>query len=302
MDTGLDLVTGAFGNTGSVIAALLQGDGRTVRTLTDHAPYDAASIDVRPFAFDDPDRLATAFDGVTTFYNTFWARTGGADGFDALVARSKALFDAAQQAGVQRIVHLSVANPSADSPYAYFRGKARVEQLVGECGVPSAIVRPALIFGGRTVLMNNLAWSLRRLPVFGVAAGGGYPVRPVHVDDVARLCVGAMVGTVTDAVGPERPTFRQLVTDVRSAVGGYARIVSMPTPLVLAAGKALGLVLRDDLLTAEELRSTVDGLADTDGVATGEVAVSEWLHLQAPTLGRRYQSERALRTPPSPSP
>lgn len=296
--TGLDLVTGAFGNTGSAIARLLLDGGRRVRTLTDHPDPTNTSIETHPHAFGEPDRLDTPFEGVATFYNTFWARTGGTDGFDALVERSRSLFDAAQRAGVQRIVHVSVANPSIDSSYAYFRAKAQVEAALHACGVPAAVVRPALIFGGSTVLLNNLAWVLRRAPVFGVAGGGGFRVRPVHTDDVARICVelaGHRETVTVDAVGPERPTFRELIVQVRDAVGARCWLVPLPARLVLAASKPLGWVLRDDLLTSDELLSTVDGLADTDGEPTGTIALSDWLREQAPTLGKRYKSERALR-------
>ncbi len=293
---GVDLVTGAYGNTGRGIAERLLQDGRRVRTLTNHPDPSDTTIEAHPYAFDGG--LDAAFDGVDTFYNTFWARTGGADGFDALVERSSALFDAARRAGVRRIVHLSVANPSLDSPYAYFRAKAQAEAALHTCGVPAAIVRPALIFGGATVLLDNLAWVLRRSPVFGVAAGGGFRVRPVHADDVARLCVelGGHADQVTvDAVGPERPTFRELIVQVRDAAGARCLLVPMPPRLVLAASKPIGWVMRDDLLTSDELLSTVDGLADTDGEATGQVALSDWLRANGATLGRRYRSERLSR-------
>jgi uncharacterized protein YbjT (DUF2867 family) len=147
--SGVDLVTGAFGNTGRGIAERLRAAGRRVRTLTNHPDPSDNETEVFPYAFDGG--LDAAFEGVDTFYNTYWARTGGPDGFDALVERSAAMFAAARRAGVRRIVHMSVANPSLDSPYAYFRAKARVEEALRANGVPAAIVRPALIFGGATV-------------------------------------------------------------------------------------------------------------------------------------------------------
>lgn len=293
---GVDLVTGAYGNTGRGIAERLRAAGRRVRTLTNHPDPSDNETEVFPYAFDGG--LDAAFEGVDTFYNTYWARTGGPDGFDALVERSAAMFAAARRAGVRRIVHMSVANPSLDSPYAYFRAKARVEEALRANGVPAAIVRPALIFGGATVLLDNLAWVLRRSPMFGVAAGGGFRVRPVHADDVARLCVelGGRSDEVTvDAVGPERPTFKEMIVQVRDAAGARCLLVPMPARLVLAASKPIGWVVRDDLLTSDELLSTVDGLADTDGEATGRIALSEWLRANGATLGRRYRSERLSR-------
>lgn len=302
MGSDRDLVTGAFGNTGRAITALLTARDRRVRTLTNHAPGAGAGerdrIEAVRYAFGEPDRLARAFDGVDTFYNTFWMRTGDASGYDLAVARCRALIDAAASAGVRRIVQLSVAHPSLDSPYPYFRAKARVEAAVAACGVPSAVVRPALIFGGESVLVNNLAWVLRHSPVFGIAGDGNYRVRPVHVDDVARLCVDVAAGdaaVTVDAVGPERPTYRELVTTVRDAVGARTRVVSMPPRLVLAASKALGFVLRDEVLTRDELVSTIEGLADTEGPPTGSVSLRAWVAEHAAELGRSYVNERRRR-------
>lgn len=299
-DAPLDLVTGAFGNTGARIAGLLAAQGRSVRTLTTSGPGpddDGTIAVVRP-DWDDPSSLVAAFDGVSTFFNTFWMRTGtsGSHGTDYSVplARSRALLEAARRAGVERIVHLSVAH--ADAPgaqrYPYFAAKARVEELLRATEVPHAIVRPALVFGGGPGLVEQLVRVLRRAPVFGVAGDGQYRVRPVHVDDVARLCVdGAATATVgatpVDAVGPERPTFEELVRDVGAALGRRVRIVHLPAPLVVAAGRTIGAVLREDLLTADELRSTMDGLADTDGPATGSVSFRAWLAAESATFRSR---------------
>ena len=226
-------------------------------------------------------------------------RTGDESVYATAVARSRALVDAAASARVERIVHLSVAHPSLDSPYPYFRGKAEVEEAVRGCGVPVAILRPALIFGGDAALLNNLAWILRRAPVFGIAGDGTYRVRPVHVDDVADWCVaaGGRRGVeAADAVGPERLTFLELVTHLRDALGSRTRLVRMPARLVLASSRVLGLVVRDELLSRDELESTMDGLADSDAPAIGQIALTDWLREHAAELGRTYRNEHRIRT------
>jgi uncharacterized protein YbjT (DUF2867 family) len=287
--SNVDLVTGAFGNTGAAIARLLRAQGRDVRTITGHAPADRGGIE----AFEFADQRA--FHGVDTFVNTFWMRTGdpGSHGtrYTEAVARAEALITSAATAGVRRIVHLSVAH--ADHPaaakYPYFAAKARVEHAVRDTGVAHTIVRPALIFGGAQGMLDQLAMVLRRAPVFGVAGDGRYRVRPVHVDDVARLCV---TGTddqervTIDAVGPDRPTFDELIRLVAAALGRRARIVHLPAGLVVTAGRLLGAVVREDLLTRDELRSTMEGLADTEGPATGTVSLAAWLAEHGDALGR----------------
>ncbi len=293
----LDAVTGAFSYSGVAIAHRLLAAGRQVRTLTGHpgrAPA-GSEIDVRPLDFDDPVGLTRSLTGVTTLYNTYWVRFphGPADHGRA-VANSRTLFHAARRAGVARIVHVSITHPGIASPYGYFRGKAEVERALAEVGVSYAVLRPAILFGGQGVLVNNIAWLLRRLPLFAVGGRGAYRVRAVHVDDLARLCVEAgsrRDDSVTDAVGPERPTFDELVRWIRAAVGSRARIVHVPGVVVPALSATLGLVLRDVLLTGEEYRAMAAGLADTEGPTTGHIALSAWIRDHGDVLGRTYANE-----------
>ncbi|HEY5024520.1 MAG TPA: NAD(P)H-binding protein [Acidimicrobiales bacterium] len=294
---GFDVVTGAFSYSGAAIARELQATGRDVRTLTGH-PQRATgrhTVDVRPLDFDDPVGLAESLRGATTLYNTYWVRfpRGQIDHATA-VANSRTLFYAARHAGVQRIVHVSITHPSITSPYPYFRGKAEVERVLAEVGISYAVLRPAILFGGDGVLLNNIAWLLRHLPVFAVGGHGDYRIRPVHIDDLARLCVAVGASpttTVIDAVGPEHPTFLELVRMIRETVGSHTRIVRLPGAVMPVLSSALGLVLRDVLLSREEYRAMAEGLADTEGVATGTVALSQWLAQHADTLGRRYANE-----------
>jgi uncharacterized protein YbjT (DUF2867 family) len=296
-DTGLDVVTGAFGFSGRSIARTLLDTGRRVRTITGHpdraSPND--QIEVRPLDFDDPLELVESLQGVTTLYNTYWVRFArGQEDHDRAVANSRTLFAAAVRAKVQRIVHISITHPQVESPFAYFRGKAMVERALFEAGVSYAILRPAILFGDDGVLLNNIGWLLRHLPVFAVGGDGQYRIRAIHVDDLARLCVqqGAeRSDRVINAVGPERPTFMELVTSIRTAVGSRARIIRVPGPAVPLLARALGLVLRDVLLTGDEYRAMAAGLADVEGQATGDTVLSEWIEAHGAELGLRYFSE-----------
>jgi NADH dehydrogenase len=300
-----DVVTGAFSYSGAAITAELQRAGRRVRTLTGHsdrAPADT-EIEVRPLSFEDPAGLTRSMQGADTLYNTYWVRFAhGHIDHDAAVVNSRILFEAAAAAGVRRIVHVSITHPSADSAYPYFRGKAEVERNLAEVGIPHAIVRPAILFGGNGVLVNNVAWLLRHLPVFAIGGRGDYRVRGIHIDDLARLCVelGLRSDTViVDAVGPQSVTFRQLVDAVRGAVGSRAVVVPVPGPVLTGLSKSLGLLLRDTLLTSEEYHAMADGLADSDSPATGTIVFTDWVAEHGPELGRRYANEmdRHFRSP-----
>jgi uncharacterized protein YbjT (DUF2867 family) len=298
-DTQIELVTGAFSNSGSHIARALLESGRSVRTLTfhpDRAHPLRSEVEALPYRFDDSVELARSLDGVRTLYNTYWVRfERGATTFANAVSNSRALFYAARQAGVARIVHLSITNPSIDSTLGYFRGKALVERSLAEVGVPYAIVRPTWIFGGEhEVLANNIAWVLRHFPVFALPADGRYPVQPVHIEDLARICLdaGSTDGDVVlDAAGPERLTFEELVGAVRQAVGARARVVHLPRAGMQAAARALGLLTRDVVLTRGEIAGLTAGLLVSAREPLGHIAFSRWLDEHAGSLGRVYANE-----------
>ena len=307
MTNDLDVVTGAFSYSGAAIASELEAAGRRVRTLTGHPERASAKrrIECHSLNFTDPAALEESLRGASTLYNTYWVRfRHGSTDHGGAVANSRVLFDAAQRAGVRRIVHVSITNPSADSPYPYFRGKAEVERALAECGVPAAIVRPAILFGRCGVLINNVAWLLRRLPVFAVGGRGDYRIRGIHVDDLARLCVdlGARSDDVTvDAVGPESVTFLELVKAVRTAVGSHALLVPVPGALLPVAARALGIALRDTVLTPEEYRAMADGLADSAAPSTGRIVFTDWVAEHGTELGLRYANELDLHFRPAAS-
>lgn len=298
VDTGLDVVTGAFSYTGRFIAARLLASGRRVRTLTGHPhrshPF-GDRVEVRPYAFDEPRDLATSLEGAATLYNTYWVRfERGRTTFEDAVRNSRALFEAARRGGVQRIVHVSVTKASIDSPLPYFRGKALVEQVLAEAGAPYAIVRPSLVFGPGDILINNIAWLLRRLPVFAIPGTGAYRVRPVHAEDVARICVESAAsddGLVVDAVGPEVLAFAEMTRLIRDAVGSRARLVHLPPALMIALGRVIGLAVGDIPLTRGELEGLMAELITTDGPPTAATRFSTWVAEYGPELGTRYASE-----------
>lgn len=300
---GFDVVTGAFGYTGRYIARQLLAAGRRpVRTLTGRPAAAIAAADpfggrvaALPFNFDRPELLAESLRGADTLYNTYWVRFDAGDiTFDRAVANSRILFQAAAAAGVRRLVHISITNPDAHSPLPYFRGKGLVEQALPDSGLSYAIIRPALVFGEGDILLNNIAWLLRRFPVFAVAGDGQYQAQPVYVADLAALAVAAGPGTdnaVMDAVGPETYTFDELVRLIAAAIGRPARIVHLPPLWVLLLARLLGLLLRDVALTKEEIAGLAANLLTSSNPPQCPTRLSAWLSENGNKLGRAYASE-----------
>jgi NADH dehydrogenase len=299
VDTGLDLVTGAFSYTGARIAGRLLDSGRSVRTLTFHPdrPHQLQGrVHALPYRFDNQIELAESLEGVTTLYNTYWVRFDhGRASFANAVVNSRALFCAAERAGVARIVHVSIANPSLESILPYYRGKALVELALAEVGVPYSIVRPTLVFGGdRDVLINNIAWILRRMPIFALPGSGGYRVQPVHVDDLARICQQAASidgDTIIDAAGPNAMTFEELVQAIRGAVQARSPILHLPPAAMSIASSALGHLVHDVVLTPQEIDGLTAGLLVSHHPPLGRIEFSDWLADNRISLGSSYANE-----------
>lgn len=296
-------VTGAFGYSGRYIARRLIDAGHSVVTLTNSVarqnPF-GNQLRVCPFDFDRPESLERSLRGVEALINTYWVR------FDhrlftheEAVANTKTLFQAAKAAGVRRIVHVSITNPDLDSDLPYFRGKARLEAELQGLGVSWCILRPTVLFGREDVLVNNIAWGLRRLPVFGLFGAGDYKLQPIHVDDLAAAAAAQAIGgqqAIIDAIGPETFTYRGLVETVARALGLRRAVVGVPPAMGYAVCRCLGALLGDVIITREEIRGLMEGRLCVDAPPLGATRLSEWVVEHRHRLGRRYTSELARRT------
>ena len=294
----LDVVTGAFSFTGKYIARRLLALGRQVKTLTGHPdrehPFGKA-VTATPFHFEDPEALSASLSGASTLYNTYWIRfESGRMTFAKAVAHTAALLAAARRAGVRRIVHISVAHADESSPFPYFRAKGEAERLVRESGLSYAILRPTVLFGTEGILFNNIAWMLRRFPVFAIPGQGDYHLQPVYVDDLAELAVNTgheQKPLVLDVAGPETFTFDELVRLVAKRVGSHARLLHLQPARALQLIRMVDGLVGDVVLTREEIDGLMQNLLTSSGVPAGHTLFSTWLRQHAATLGRSYFSE-----------
>jgi NADH dehydrogenase len=295
-------VTGAYGYSGKYIATRLLKRRREVVTLTNSPNRPHAfgeSVPARPLCFDDPQRLAAALADVDTLYNTYWVRFNH-KGFQhsEAVHNTLALFAAARQAGVRRIVHVSITHSDEHSPLEYFSDKGILEKALRESGISHAILRPAVLFGDEDILINNIAWALRKFPVFGVFGDGSYRLRPIHVDDLAELAVSSgeqSEDLTVDAVGPESFAYRELVELIGQSIACPRLILNLPPALGYLASRILGCFVHDVFITREEIQGLMNGLLDVEGPATGNTRLSDWCRNHADRIGRNYASELARR-------
>jgi uncharacterized protein YbjT (DUF2867 family) len=218
----------------------------------------------------------------------------GPVGFEQAVKNTEVLIKAAEEAGVGRIVHMSITNASSDSPLPYFRGKGRLEEAIMDSNLSYAIIRPTVIFGAEDILINNIAWLLRRFPVFVVPGAGDYRLQPVFVEDVARLAVNAGRrddNLIIDAAGPDIYTFNQLVRLIARKVRSRARIIHLRPGLALFLSRLIGYAVNDVMLTRDEVEGLMANLLISSDPPTGETRLSDWLDEHAPSVGTRYASE-----------
>lgn len=298
----LHVVTGAFGYSGKYIAVRLLDAGRRVRTLTNsldrHNPF-GGRVEAHPFNFQDESRLVESLRGAEVLYNTYWVRFNY-KGFKqaAAIDNTLTLFRAAKKAEVRRVVHVSIANPSEDSPLEYFRGKAVLERALIESGLSHAVLRPTVLFGKEDILINNIAWALRKFPVFMIFGNGRYRLQPIYVDDLAKLAVEQgrqRDNCIIDAIGPETFTYRELVETVSTIIGKRRWIVGVPPLMGYLAAAALGRLMGDVMITRDEIRGLMADLLYVDSPPAGETKLTEWARRHADHLGRRYASELARR-------
>ena len=295
---GFDVVTGAFSFTGRFIARRLIAQERRIKTLTNHPKREGAediAAEVAPLQFTDRAALVESLRGAEVLYNTYWVRFHhGKVRFGDAVANTRILIGAARDAGVRKVIHISVSNPSVDSPLDYYAGKARAEEVVRQSGLAWAIVRPTLVFGPGDILINNIAWLLRHLPVFGIPGKGDYRLQPVAGEDVAEIATWAaeQVDNVTvDAAGPEVIYYSEMVESIAIAVGKHPRFVHMSPRNAVRAASLIGRFVHDVTLNEPELQGLMQELLVSHERPRGTRRLDNWLLSSAATLGTQYASE-----------
>jgi NADH dehydrogenase len=294
----LNMVTGAFSYTGKYVTRRLVSMGKRVRTLTGHPDREnpfGDQVEVFPYNFDKPEELIKSLRGIDTLYNTYWIRFPyGSLTFDRAVGNTKIFIESAQKAEVRKIVHISITNADEKSPLPYFKGKGLVERFIKESGLSYAILRPALIFGKENILINNIAWYLRKSPIFGVFGDGNYRVQPIYVEDLAELAVDVAhqdEDMIIDAAGPETFTFDGLVHLIKDKINSNAKILHLPPWLPSIFSKIVGKFVNDVVVTKDEVDGLMEELLYSGDPPKGKTRLSSWLEENSESLGTEYVSE-----------
>jgi uncharacterized protein YbjT (DUF2867 family) len=293
------IVTGAFGYTGKYITQRLLDKNITVKTLTNsiHRKNDFGDkVIVSPFHFDDPAKLKASMEGASVLYNTYWVRFNHSTfQHSEAVENTLKLFEAAKQAGIKRIVHTSILKPDKNSKLEYYSGKGVLEEALMNSGISYAILRPGVIFGDEDILINNIAWMIRKFPIFGMFGDGKYKLQPIFVEDFADLAVEQGQKTenvIIDATGPETFTYKELVKTISKIILGKERkVFSMPDEIGYWVSKIVGTIKGDKLVTREEIKGLKADLLYANSPAAGKTKLTEWAAANKSSLGMVYANE-----------
>lgn len=293
-------VTGAFSYSGKYISKRLLERGEEVYTLTNHPnrpdPFNG-KVKALPLNFANEEELVNNLRGADVLVNTYWVRFDkGSNTQPKAVENTKVLVNAAAKAGVKRMVHISITNPSADSHLPYFWGKAANEKAVIDSGMSYAILRPTVLFGKEDILINNIAWLLRSLPIFGLPGNGSYKLSPVYVDDLAKLAVESIYAKdsyIWDAVGPDEFSFKELVELIGQNVGKQRLLIPFPPRLALLAAQFMSIFVNDVMLTPEEVDGLMANLLISKESPRCKTSLRTWLEEHKSTVGKQYASELA---------
>jgi NADH dehydrogenase len=295
-------VTGAFGYSGKYIAQRLLTEGHRVITLTNsfhrQNPF-REKIKAFPFNFDNPGELIESLKGVSVLYNTYWVRFNSKQ-FTLAEALKNTLtmFRCAKEAGVERIVHVSILNSEAKPELEYFRCKAELEKRLKASGISYAILRPAVLFGKEDILINNIAWILRRFPFFILFGQGDYGIQPIYVDDLAEIAVrqGALrENSIINAIGTESFTYRELVEKIGEIIGKQRKIIHVSPEVGYFMAYIIGKLVDDIIVTRDEIAGLMAGMLAVNAPPAGQTRLTDWLGQHAETVGKRYTSEMARR-------
>ena len=304
MKTTLNItVTGALGYSGRWIAQELIDAGHHVKTITNslHKPNPFGNqIVIEPFNFNQPEKLTDSLKGSDVLVNTYWVRFNHNQfNHSEAVENTKILFDCAKKAGVKRIIHVSITNPSLDSELEYFKGKAELELYLSQLGIPHSIIRPAVLFGHGDILINNIAWMVRHLPIMGVFGKGDYKMQPIHVEDFAK-CITTECSEegnrTINAIGQESYTYKELVYKMMDIFNTKKPVLNTPPIIGYWLGKIVSSWKNDVTITQEEIKGLMDNLLYVDDKPIGTIRLSEWMKENKETLGVNYASELERRS------
>jgi len=198
----------------------------------------------------------------------------GKQTFDAVQAFGpRAIAEAARDAGLSSVTHISAIGANPESKSAYARSKAVGEAGITETLPDSVILRPSIVFGPEDDFFNKFAGMAKLAPALPLIGGGHTKFQPVYVADIAEMTARSVdgdltAGTVYELGGPEVQSFKQCLELMMEITGCRRLLMPLPFPVASTMGKVFQLFPYAPL-TADQVE-----LLKTDNVVS-EQAIDE---------------------------
>ncbi|HTJ70398.1 MAG TPA: SDR family oxidoreductase [Actinospica sp.] len=250
----LCLVTGATGYVGGRLVPRLLEAGYGVRCMTrsranlrDQPWFDQVEVVEADAA--DPVATAEALDGVRSAYYLIHSMLGGPRFEEADRAAARNFAAQAAKAGVGRLVYLGGLAPTdGQTLSAHMRSRGEVGRILLDSGVPTVVLRAAVIIGSGSASFEMLRYLTERLPAMVTPKWVDSRVQPIAVRDVLRYLVAAAdldedVTGSFDIGGPDVLTYRQMMQRYAAVAGlGQRRIIPVPVLSPRLSSHWVGLV------------------------------------------------------------
>ncbi len=279
----LCLVTGATGYIGGRLVPELLAAGHRVRVMTrnperirDH-PW-AGQVEVARADATDAAQVAAACAGVDVVYYLIHALGGGPEFEETDRRTARVMADAARTAGVGRLVHLGALRPQDEELSPHLRSRTEVADILLDSGVPTAVLRAAMVLGSGSASFEMLRYLTERLPVMVTPRWVHSRIQPIAVRDVLRYLVGsaglpAEVHRCFDVGGPDVMNYAEMMQRY-AEVAGLPRRRILPVPLFSPSLSShwVGLITP---VPAGIARPLVESLRNT--VVCGEHDIAEYV-------------------------
>ena len=260
---------------GTLVANRLLAEGYSTRVYSRRATQVGVASGADPYDGDirDADALANALNGADAVVHLvgILREAGRAQTFGGIfVEGARAVIEAARQAGVRRLIHVTGIGADPESPDAFEQTRGHAEQETRASGLDWTIIRPSVIFGVRGSMFDRMAQSIKSTWPFAVVPRRSGLYQPVWRDDAASCIVAALRDTSTlggtyELGGPEAWSYRDLTRLAMRQLRLKRIMLPLPAPLLLAGASLPRLVGKSPLVTGSELRQlTRDNRTDPE--------------------------------------
>ena len=237
------LVTGGTGFIGKLLISQLTELGYPVRTMVSPSPRTPdlprkVPVEIAVTSLGDERGLRAAMVGVDTVYHLITGEWKGprANLMQVDIQGTRAVVQAAMDAGVKRIFYVSHLGADRASAYSVLKAKAIAEEFIRRSGLDYTIIRSALAYGPQDAFTSGIAGILQTLPFYFLVPGDGRSLlQPIWAQDLVTCLAWSLddrgtINRIYEIGGPEYFPFNQIVEMVMQKIQVRRRLLYVRSP------------------------------------------------------------------------